>query len=142
MLVAKCWLPRPPRPPRAMTIDSPAVGEVVDDVAGLEVVQDGSDWDLQGQALALEIRKQLLAQSVTSAARFVFGVEAEVDKRVVGSATTPSGCRRRGHRRPPEGPPLGTNFSPPEGHASVAAVAGLHTDSCFIDEHGVRVHSK
>jgi hypothetical protein len=33
------------------------------------------------------------------------------------------------------GASAGDEFFAPEGHAAIAAVAGLDPDSCFIDEH-------
>ena len=36
---------------------------------------------------------------------------------------------------PPEGPAAGHKLLAPEGHAAVAAVAGLYSNFCFVDEH-------
>ena len=70
-----------------------------------------------------------------AALRLVLRVIAEVDQRVVAigrlhdyvAATSAVAARR---------PAPGHKLLPPEGHAAVAAVAGLYANFCFINEHG------
>ena len=71
-----------------------------------------------------------------AALRLVLGVVAEMDERVVAFA------RLHDHVASAAavaagGPAAGNELLPPEGHAAVAAVAGLHPDFCLIDKHGL-----
>jgi hypothetical protein len=71
---------------------------------------------------------------VFAAFGLVLGVEAEVDEGVV--------AERRGHEDVAAvaavaagGATAGDELFAPEGHAAIAAVAGLDSDSCFINKH-------
>ena len=74
------------------------------------------------------------AEAVAAALGLVLGVETEVDEGVVAEG--------RGHEDVAAvaavaagGTAAGNELFAPEGHAAVAAVAGLDANSCFIDEH-------
>jgi len=76
------------------------------------------------------------AEAVAAALGFVLGVEAEVDEGVVAEGG--------GHEDVAAvaaiaagGAALGNKFFAPEGHATVATVTGLDTDSCFINKHAI-----
>jgi hypothetical protein len=75
------------------------------------------------------------AHAVLSALRLVLGIVAEMDERVVALAglhddvAAAAAVAARGSA-------AGHKLLPPEGHAAVAAVAGLYANFCFIDEHG------
>ncbi len=108
-------------------------GEVVDELVGVVVVEEGADGDVEGDGGA-GFAGAVGAHAVLAAAGFVFGVEAEVDEGVVGeggrhedvaavSAVSAGGAA------------AGNEFFAAEGHAAVAAVAGLDADFCFVDEH-------
>ena len=109
------------------------VGEVVDELAGVVVVEDGADGDFEDGVLAGGAG-HVGAEAVAAALGLPLGVEAEVDEGVVGErgahedvaavAAVAAG-----------GTAAGNEFFAAEGHAAIAAVAGLDADSCFIDEH-------
>jgi hypothetical protein len=77
---------------------------------------------------------------VLPALALVFRIIAEVDEGVVAlrrhhddiAATTAVATRGAAARH---------KLFAPEGHTSVAAIAGFYFDSCFIDEHGEPVIS-
>ncbi len=111
------------------------VGEVVDELAGLVVVEKSADGDFEGGVFA-GLTGAVGAEAVAAALGFVLGVEAEVDEGVVAEGG--------GHEDVAAvaavaagGAALGDEFFAAEGHAAVAAVAGLDADSCFINEHAV-----
>ena len=109
------------------------MGEVVDELAGVVVVEQGADGDVEDGVLA-GVAGHVGAHAVLAALGLPFGVEAEVDEGVVHAggahedvaavAAVAAG-----------GTAAGDEFFAAEGHAAVAAVAGLDADSCFIDEH-------
>ena len=108
--------------------------EVVHHLARHLVVDDGSDRHLQHDALALAAGF-VGAFAVASALGLVFGIEAEVHQRVVALARlhhhvatmTAIAAGRTAARH---------KLLAPEGHAAVAAIAGLDSDFCFVNEHG------
>src|ERR1700733_9929383 len=108
-------------------------GEVMHHRAGLVVVQNGADRHFQNHILAL-FAAAVGALAVPSALRLMFGIEAEVNQRVMPLArfhdhVTAASAIATG------GTAAGNKLLPPEGHAAIAAVPSLHSNSCFIDEH-------
>ena len=120
----------------ALGDDQALVGllEVVHQLAGFLVVKRGADRHLQHDRMAV-LAGAVGTHAVLAALRLVLGVEAEVDERVVAlrrlhddvaaAAAVAAGGAAAGHK-----------LLAPEGHAAVAAVAGLYADFGFIDEHG------
>jgi hypothetical protein len=111
------------------------MGEVVDELAGVVVVEEGADGDFEGGVLA-GLAGAVGAEAVASALGFVLGVEAEVDEGVVAEGG--------GHEDVAAvtaiaagGASLGNKFFAAEGHAAVAAVSGFDPDSCFINKHAI-----
>ena len=111
------------------------VGEVVDELAGVVVVEEGADGDFEGGGLA-GWPEQLEPRPWPPRSDFVLGVEAEVDEGVV--------AERGGHEDVAAvaavaagGAAAGDEFFAAEGHAAVAAVAGFDADLRFINEHAV-----
>ena len=109
------------------------VGEVVDEFAGLVVEEEGADGDFEGDGLA-GFAGAVGAEAVAAALGLVLGVEAEVDQGVVGEGG--------GHEDVAAvaavsagGAATGNELLAAEGHAAVAAVAGLDADFCFINKH-------
>ena len=108
-------------------------GEVVDELAGVVVVEEGADGDVEDGGLAGGAG-HVGAEAVAAALGLPLGVEAEVDEGVVGErgahedvaavAAVAAG-----------GTAAGDEFFAAEGHAAVAAVAGLDSDLGFVDEH-------
>ncbi len=108
-------------------------GEVVDELAGFVVVEDGADGDFEDAVFAL-VAAHVGAEAVGAAFGLPLGVEAEVDEGVVGEggahddvaavAAVAAG-----------GTAAGDEFFAAKGHAAIAAVAGLDADAGFIDEH-------
>src|SRR6202041_1190312 len=110
--VAKCWLPRPPRPPRATTIRSSGCAK---------------SW----------IRSPVSSSysAVPTALRLVLRVETEMHQRVVPLAgfhhyVAAVSAIAAG------GAAAGYKLLPAKGHAAVAAIPRLHPDSCFVNKHG------
>ena len=108
-------------------------GEVVDELVGLVVVEDGADGDVEGDGLAA-VAGHVGAEAVAAALAFPLGVEAEVDEGVVAEG--------RAHEDVAAvaavaagGTAAGNEFFSAKGHGAVAAVAGLYADASFIDEH-------
>ena len=111
------------------------MSEVVDELAGLVVVEERADGDFEGGVFA-GLTGAVGAEAVASALCFVLGVEAEMDQGVVAEggghedvaavATVAAG-----------GAAFGDKFFAAEGHAAVAAVAGFDPDSCFINKHAI-----
>jgi len=75
---------------------------------------------------------------VASTLAFIFRIEAEMHQRVVpfarfhddvAAAATVAAGR----------PAAGNKLLPAKGHASVAAIAGLNPDDCFINKHAVYI---
>ena len=107
--------------------------EVVHQFAGDFVVNDGADRNLQDDVFALAAGL-VGAFAVTSALGLVFGIEAEVDQRVVALAgfhddVAAVAAVAAG------GPAARHELLAPEGHAAVAAVAGFHPNFGFVNEH-------
>ncbi len=107
--------------------------EVVDQLARLVVVQQRAHRNLQGGRFAC-VAGAVGAQPVASPLRLVLRVEAEVDQRIV--------AQRRRHQDVAAmsavaagGAAPGDELLTAEGHAAVAAVAGLDADSCLVNEH-------
>src|SRR5690242_503904 len=98
-------------------------GEVVDQLAGRVIVEQGADGDLERGVFA-GVTGAVGAEAVAAALGLVLGVEAEVDERVVAErgrhqdvaavASVAAG-----------GAALGHELFAPEGHAAIAPVAGL-----------------
>ena len=101
--------------------------------AGLVVVQHGADRHLQNHILAL-FAAAVGALAVASALRLMFGIEAEVNQGVVPLARLHDDIAAASAISA-GGTAAGNKFLPPEGHAAVAAVPCLHTNSSLIDEH-------
>src|SRR5579859_6423920 len=105
----------------------------MDALAGIFIVENGSNRDLQGDVSALGAGF-VGAFAVASTAGLVLGIETEVDERVVALAgfhphiAAPAAVAARG-------PATGDKLLAPEGHASVAAVAGFDFNPCFVNEH-------
>ncbi len=108
--------------------------EVVDQLAGVLVVEGGADGDLEGDGAAVEAGA-VGAHAVFAALRLVLGVVAEVDEGVVAlraghddvaaAAAVAAGGTAAGHE-----------LLAAEGHAAIAAVAGFYANFGFINEHG------
>ena len=109
------------------------VSEIVKQLAGLFVIDEGADGDPQGGGLAGEAGA-VGSETVATALRLMLRVEAEVDERVVAeggrhedvaavAAISAGGATAR------------DELLPAEGHAAVAAVAGFDTYFCFVEEH-------
>src|SRR5271168_73944 len=108
-------------------------GEVVDELAGGVVVEERAYGDFEGIAFA-GVAGAVGAEAVAAALSLVLGVEAEVNQGVVAEggghedvASVAAVAAR--------GAALGDELFAAEGHAAVAAVAGLDTNSCFINKH-------
>jgi hypothetical protein len=107
--------------------------EVVDQLAGFLVIKRGADGDLEDDVVAVRAGT-IGAHAVLAALRLVLGVVAEVDEGVMAlgrrhddvAATAAVAAGRAA---------AGDKLFAPEGHAAIAAVAGLDPDFCFIDEH-------
>src|SRR4051812_8078254 len=107
--------------------------EIVDQLAALNVVDDCAYWSLHDDVRA-GLAGAVGAFAVASALRVVFGIEAEVNQRVmrltrfhdhIAAATTVAA----------RGAAARDELLPAEGNAPVAAVAGLDADFRFVDEH-------
>ncbi len=102
--------------------------------AGHLVINDGPDRHLQHNAFALAAGF-VGALAMASALGLVFGVEAEVDESVVAFARfhyhvatmTAVAARRTSARH---------ELLAPKCHAAIAAIAGFHSNFCFVNEHG------
>ena len=108
-------------------------GEVRRLFAGLVVVDDGADGDFQDDVDAFAAGF-VGAFAVASALGFVFGIEAEVDERVVALAgfhddVAALAAVAAGRAA------AGDELLAAEGQAAVAAVAGFDSDCGFVDEH-------
>jgi hypothetical protein len=111
------------------------VGEVVDELAGLVIVEESADGDLEDSVFP-GLAGAVGAEAVAAALSFVLGVETEVNQSVV--------TERGGHEDVAAvaavasgGAALGNKFFAAEGHAAVATVAGLDPDSCLINKHAI-----
>src|SRR5579864_491799 len=103
-------------------------------VPGLVVVDDRSHRNFQNHIAAIA-SGFVRTFAVTSALRFVFGIETEMYQCVVAlagfhddvAALAAIAARRSAAR---------DKLLPPEGHAAIAAVSRLNLDFRLIDEHG------
>ena len=109
------------------------VSEVVDELAGVVVVEQGADGNFEEGVLASEAG-HIGAEAVAAALGLPLWVEAEVDQGVVGEGA--------GHEDVAAvaavaagGASAGDELFAPEGHAAIAAVASLYSNSCFINKH-------
>src|SRR5271166_2846760 len=123
-------------PPAAAASDYHALigrGKVEDLFAGLFIVDDCSHGDFENYVRTFA-PGFVRAFAVASALGLVFGIEAEVDQRIVAlaglhdhvAALAAVAARR---------PSARNIFFAAEGHAAVATVAGFDSDFSFIDEH-------
>ena len=107
--------------------------KIVHQLAGFRVEKRRAHRDLKDDVVPVRAGA-VGAHSVLTALRLVLGVVAEMDQGVVplgrlhdhvaSAAAVAAG-----------GPAAGNELLPPEGHAAVPAVAGLHPDLCLIDKH-------
>src|SRR5262249_44992941 len=110
-----------------------SVGEIVDLLSGLLVIDDGADRDFQDHAFAVATGA-VGAFTVASAFGGIFGIKAEMDQGVVAlagfhdhvAATTTVSAG---------GSAPGNKFFAAKGHTAIAAAAGLDANDCLIDEH-------
>ena len=107
--------------------------EVVNQFAGVVIVEQSSDRNLQHSVFARGAG-HVAAQTMATALGLPLWVEPEVDQRVVRE--------RRAHEDVAAvaavaagGSPAGNELLAPEGHAAVAAIAGLDANARLIDEH-------
>src|SRR6185437_1370536 len=108
-------------------------GEVVDELAGVVVVEQRTYGNFERKVLG-GFAGAVGAHAMLTAFGLVLGVEAKVDEGVVAEG--------RGHENVAAmaavaagGASAGNELFAAEGHAAIAAVAGLDSDSCFIDKH-------
>ena len=107
--------------------------EIVHQLAGFGVEERGADGHLQRDRAAV-LPGAVGAHAVLAALRFVLGVEAEMNQRVVAlagfhqnvAAASAIAARRAA---------AGHELLAPEGHAAIAAVAGFDANFCFVNEH-------
>src|SRR5206468_1381176 len=103
-------------------------------LSGIGVVENRAHWHLQDYVCAFP-PGAIRAFSVTSPLGFVFGVETKMHQRIMTLAgfhndvATLAAVSARG-------PSAGDKLLPPEGEASVAAVARFDSNFGFINEHG------
>ena len=108
--------------------------EIVYTLAGVGIVDDRPDRDLQDNVRALA-PGPVGTFAVASALRLVLGIEAEVDKGVVALAGFHDDVAAAAAVAA-RGPAARYELLAAEGEASVAAVASLYADIGFVDEHG------
>src|SRR5437667_9909547 len=109
------------------------VREVVDPLSGVGVVNDGSDGDSKQNVFAFPpgfIRTFAVASTLS----FVFGIEAEMDQRIVSLARFHNDVAALATIAT-RGASARDELLPSKSEAAVAAVAGFHADCSFIDEH-------
>src|SRR4029077_10314625 len=107
--------------------------EIVQALAGLFVIHNSADRDLEHHAFAVA-PGAVGAFAVTSALTLVLRVETEVDQRIVAlarfqadvAATAAVAAGRAAAR---------DKLLPAKGHASIATVAGLDANDRFINKH-------
>ncbi len=108
-------------------------GEVVDELIGGVVVEDGADGDFEGGVFSL-VAAHVGAEAVAAALGFPLGVVAEVDEGVVAEGAAHEDVAAVAAVAA-GGTAAGDEFFAAEGHGAVAAVAGFDADAGFIDEH-------
>src|SRR5476649_2638596 len=107
----------------------------MDPLPRLFVIEDGAHGDFQNNAFAVA-PGTVGAFAVASAFPFVFRIETEVDQRIMPFAglhdyvATVAAIATGGAA-------AGDELLPAEGQASVATVAGLDANDCFINKHAV-----
>src|SRR6185312_4827369 len=108
-------------------------GKIMHLLARIFVVNNGSDWHFQHNALAVATGA-VGAFSVTSTLGLVFRIKAEMHQRVMAlagfhdhvaaAAAIAAGGAAAGHE-----------LFPTKRHAAVAAIAGFDSDYCFVNKH-------
>src|SRR6185312_10840872 len=112
-------------------------GKIMDLLARIFVVNNGSDWHFEDNALAVATGA-VGAFSVTSTLGLVFRIKAEMHQRVVAltgfhnhvaaaAAVAAGGAAAR------------DELLPPKRHAAVAAVTGFDPNYCFINKHALPI---
>ncbi len=109
--------------------------KVVHQLARLRIVERCAHRNLQRDRAAIQ-PGAVRAHAVLAALRLVLRVIAEVNQRVVPLARLHDHVAAAAAVAA-RGPPARHELLAPEGHAAVAAVAGLHANLGFIDKHGV-----
>jgi hypothetical protein len=102
---------------------SPGTREIVHQLAGFVVVDDGSDRNLQHDPVAFG-SGSVRALAVAPALRLVLRIEAEMHQRVVALAGFHQDIAATPAIAAPKGPPRGHELLPAESQAAVAAVPG------------------
>src|SRR5581483_4791343 len=113
--------------------------EIVNDFPGCVVVNDGADGNFEDDVRAFAAGA-IRAFAVASALGVVFGVEAEVDERVVALAGFHDDVAAASAVSA-AGASAGHEFLATKRHTAVAAVPGFYADFSFIDEHVLQVIS-
>src|ERR1039458_5815877 len=116
------------------------MGEIVDPLAGGFVVDHRAHGHLDFQRLALGTGA-LAALAVPAALRLVFRVEAELKQRIGVLATHHEDIAAAAAIAAARAAPRDV-LLPAKSEATVAAVAGLHEDSDFINKHRNAKHGK
>ena len=111
-------------------------GEVVDDLAGGLIDDDGADGD--GDFDGIAIAAGFVATFAVSAAfGLMLRVKTEVKEGVVVGAGDKDDVAATAAITA-GGAAFGHEFLAAEGHTAVAAVAGLYIDSNFVNKHGYK----
>src|SRR3954447_13399386 len=110
-----------------------AIREVVHLLTRLGVVNDGSDRNFQQDVFPFT-SSFVRTFAMTAALRFVFGVEAKMDQRVVPLAGFHDDVAALAAITA-GGPSTRNKLLPPKSKTAVAAVAGLYANCGFINEH-------
>src|SRR4051812_19833537 len=109
------------------------LGEIVDQLAALEVIDHGSDGNFEHDVVP-GLATAVGTFAVTSALRVVLRVETEVDERVVGLARFHDDVAATATVAA-AGTATRDKLLPAEGNAPVAAVPGFYANFRFINEH-------
>ncbi len=121
----------------AVSDDHPLVRvrKIMEALTCIFVIKNGADRHFQNNAFAI-LAGAVGAFAMASALAFVFRVKAEVDQGVMpltgfhdNVAAMAAIAARRATAR--------DKFLPAKGHTSIAAVAGLNANDCFINKHAV-----
>jgi hypothetical protein len=113
------------------------LGEIMDPLACLIVIDNGPDRDFEDHTFAVATGA-VGAFAVASALAFVFRVKAEVDERVMALAGFHHNVATAA-AVPARGAAARNKLFPAKGHASVATVAGLNPNDRFINKHAVYI---
>src|SRR5947209_808352 len=109
------------------------LGEIMNALAAFFVIENGANGYLQHDTVPIAA-SAVGALAMTPALRFIFRIKSEVHQRVVAFAgfhdyvAAAAAIAARG-------PAARNKFLPAKRHAAVAAVAGLYTNYCLINEH-------